>query len=297
MICLNCKKQIADTSISCPNCGAPVNPIVQIPHEIKLRRWQRWFFYGVFIVAFLGAIAFAIKMYSDNTAILQASIDLKTSLKTTQSDLETAKSSVTSKDNELQQAQGQLTQLQQQLNAKTSDLQSVTQQKELVMTEYDSVKAVLTSVNANTFNTIVQMGVGASFADLVRIPIADYNLGAGNDADGDGLSDLAETALGTDKNKSDTDGDGFNDKQEAIAGYDPRAKSKSYPIDLKYASSQRGKILLSVQGNNEAWYVNPKDGKRYFLGNPAEAVKALIGQQKAVSPSPVAPVSTSTPIK
>jgi hypothetical protein len=297
MICLNCKKQIADTSISCPNCGAPVNPIVQIPHEIKLRRWQRWFFYGVFIAMFLGAIAFAIKVYSDNTALLQASIDLKTSLQTTQGDLATAKSSVASKDNELQQAQGQLTQLQQQLNVKTADLQSVTQQKELVMSEYDSVKAVLSSVNANTFNAIVQMGVGASFADLVKIPVADYNLGAGNDADGDGLSDLVETALGTDKNKADTDGDGFNDKLEVIGGFNPLVKGKSYPLDLKYANSQKGKILLSVQGNNEAWYVNPKDGKRYFLGNPAEAVKALIGQQKAVSPTPVAPVSTSTSIK
>lgn len=297
MICLNCKKQIPDTSVNCPNCGAPVIPQVQIPHEIKLRRWQRWFFYGVFIVMFLGAIGFAIKVYSDNTALLQASIDLNNSLQLTMTDLATAQTTVTTKDNALQQAQGQVTQLQQQLNTKTADLQSVAQQKELVMTEYDSVKAVLSSVNANTFNALIQMGVGASFADLVKIPVADYNLGAGNDADGDGLSDLAEAALGTDKNKVDTDGDGYNDKQEVIGGFNPLVKGKSYPIDLKFANSMKGKILLSVQGNNEAWYVNPKDGKRYFLGNPSEAVKALIGQQKAVTPSPVVPTSTSTPVK
>lgn len=286
MICLNCKKQIPDTSVNCSNCGAPVDPQVQLPKEIRFRRWQRWFFYVVLIVMFLGTAIFAVKVYSDNTALLQSSIDLKNSLVTVQGDLATTQSSVEAKENQLQEVQGQMTQLQQQLNTKTSDLQNMTQQKESVMAEYDSVKAVLSSVNANTFNTIVQMGVGASFADLVRIPVADYNLGAGNDADGDGLSDLAEAALGTDKNNPDTDGDGYNDKEEVIAGFDPRAKDKKYPIDLKYANSQKGKILLSVQGNNEAWYVNPKDGKRYFLGNPAEAVKALIGQQKAESPAP-----------
>lgn len=32
-----------------------------------------------------------------------------------------------------------------------------------------------------------------------------------------------------------------------------------------------GKILLQVEANGEAWYVNPTDSKRYFLGRPADA--------------------------
>ncbi len=43
-----------------------------------------------------------------------------------------------------------------------------------------------------------------------------------NDADGDGLSDEAEDAFGTDKNKPDTDGDGFTDYEEVmLMGTDP----------------------------------------------------------------------------
>ncbi|PLX28038.1 hypothetical protein C0583_02290 [Candidatus Parcubacteria bacterium] len=32
-----------------------------------------------------------------------------------------------------------------------------------------------------------------------------------------------------------------------------------------------GKILLNVEKDGEAWYINPSDNKRYFLGRPADA--------------------------
>ena len=34
--------------------------------------------------------------------------------------------------------------------------------------------------------------------------------------------------------------------------------------DLRFANGQKGRILLQVEGNGEAWYVNPVNGKRYF---------------------------------
>ena len=37
------------------------------------------------------------------------------------------------------------------------------------------------------------------------------------------------------------------------------------------SSSLSGKILLNVEQNGEAWYVYPKNNKRYFLGRPADA--------------------------
>ena len=37
------------------------------------------------------------------------------------------------------------------------------------------------------------------------------------------------------------------------------------------ASSLTGKILLQVEENGEAWYVYPKDNRRYFLGRPDDA--------------------------
>lgn len=43
------------------------------------------------------------------------------------------------------------------------------------------------------------------------------------------------------------------------------------------ASSNRlsGKILLQVERNGEAWYVNPVDDKRYYLGRPADAFNIM----------------------
>jgi hypothetical protein len=211
--------------------------------------------------------------------LLKASTDLRTSL--------------TDKEQQVQQAQSQASQLQQDLTQnkslleqKTLEIQRISQDKDSLMQDYDKFKTVLSAVNANTFNTIIQMGVGMTFKDLARIPVADYNLNYGNDTDGDGLSELAEEALGTNKNNKDTDGDGYEDKKEAIDGYDPLNNNK-YPIDLKFANTQKGKILLAVQGNNEAWYVSPKDGKRYFLGRPTDAVSALEGTQKSITPTSV----------
>ncbi len=40
-------------------------------------------------------------------------------------------------------------------------------------------------------------------------------------------------------------------------------------------NSVRGKIVLQVEKHGEAWYVNPTDGKRYFLGRPKAAWKLM----------------------
>lgn len=293
MICFNCKRQIPDNVPNCPNCGAPIIAPVQIHKEIKFRRWQRWIFYVIFIILFLGSVAFSVYIYSQNTALLNASVSLKTSLSQAQTDLTATQSNLSGKDAQLQQVQGQVTKLQDDINSKQAlldqklaEVQSISTQKDSLMKQYDQFNSVLSAVNANTFNTLVQMGVSMSFKDLARIPVADYNLGVGTDSDADGLSDLAETAFGTDPKNADTDGDGYNDKAEIIGGYDPLNKTNKYPIDTKFTALQKGKILLSVQGLNEAWYVNPKDNKRYFLGRPADAVKALEGTQKVAPPAP-----------
>ena len=272
MICLNCKKQIPDDAPNCPNCGAPVIHEIQLGQELKMRRWQRWFFYGVFIILFLSAVGFAVKVYADNTALLKASTDLKTSLSQAQTNL-------TGKDAQLTELQANLSQAQNQLNQQIAEAQTISLQKEALLKDYDKFQAVLSAVNANTFNMLIQMGVPVSFGDLAKIQVADYNLSSGTDTDGDGLSDLAEEAMGTNKNNRDTDGDTYEDKAEILNGYDPLNKNK-YPLDARYANSQKGKILISVNGNSEAWYVNPKDGKRYFLGRPLDAVRALEGNQK-----------------
>lgn len=41
------------------------------------------------------------------------------------------------------------------------------------------------------------------------------------------------------------------------------------------ANRLSGRILLQVEENGEAWYVNPVNNERYFLGRPADAFKIM----------------------
>ena len=89
------------------------------------------------------------------------------------------------------------------------------------------------------------------------------------------MPDALETAIGTDKTKTDSDGDGFNDKDELAGGYSPLVKSAKLNYDANFAAAQKGKIFLQVESRGEAWYVNPADGKRYFLARPADAFNVM----------------------
>lgn len=125
----------------------------------------------------------------------------------------------------------------------------------------------------DAFSLMRKLGVGITNANLKMIQIADINL-QGKDVDNDGLSDLIEDSLGTNKNKADSDGDGFNDKTEVLGAYNPNGIGKIF-IDTAFASKQGGKILLQVEQKGEAWYVNPNDNKRYFLGKPNDAFSVM----------------------
>lgn len=45
--------------------------------------------------------------------------------------------------------------------------------------------------------------------------------------------------------------------------------------DINFTKEQVGKIYLQVEENGEAWYVNPSDNKRYFLGRPTDAFNVM----------------------
>lgn len=127
----------------------------------------------------------------------------------------------------------------------------------------------------DAFGVMRGQGIGITDANLGQIPIGLSNL-SGLDTDGDGLPDLLEDAIGTDKNKLDTDGDGYDDKTEIEAGYDPkRGGGAKLNINNIFVEKQKGKIFLAVERNGEAWYANPADGKRYFLGRPTDAFNVM----------------------
>lgn len=125
----------------------------------------------------------------------------------------------------------------------------------------------------DAFALMRQLGIGISNDNLKKIPVGDENL-SGQDSDTDGLSDMVEDSLGTDKNSKDSDGDSFKDKSELLNGYNPKGAGKIL-TDGVFAKKQGGKILLQVEGKGEAWYVNPADNKRYFLGRPSDAFNLM----------------------
>jgi len=56
---------------------------------------------------------------------------------------------------------------------------------------------------------------------------------------------------------------------EYVVGDPLKAYRVSQPLNL------RGRILLQVEGRGEAWYINPKDNKRYYLGRPTDAWRVM----------------------
>ena len=119
------------------------------------------------------------------------------------------------------------------------------------------------------------LGLGISNANLGKIPVGvQQNIYSLKDSDNDGIPDNLEVAIGTDPNKADTDGDGYDDKTEVLASFKPTGTDK-YAYDTKLIDRVKGRILLQVESHGEAWYINPNDGKRYYLGDGNTAYNVM----------------------
>lgn len=137
----------------------------------------------------------------------------------------------------------------------------------------------------DAFSVMRSQGIGISNDNLNKIVISLDNL-SGEDSDGDGLPDMFEDAVGTDKNKQDSDSDGYNDKEELQNNYDPMGLGK-LNLDANFQDKQKGKIFLQVENNGEAWYVSPQDGRRHFLGRPNDAFSVMRSQGLGISNSDI----------
>jgi hypothetical protein len=115
--------------------------------------------------------------------------------------------------------------------------------------------------------------IGMTNADLAKIPVSVDGV-TGLDSDDDGLPDRLEIALGSDMRLADTDEDAYSDYQEFALGFNPRGPGR-LAFSQSFANKYKGRILLQVVGRGEAWYVNPVNGQRYYLGAPEDAYQLM----------------------
>lgn len=283
MICPTCSKQIPDDAPACPFCGQPIDHQTQVIREISFRRYQRWFFYVLICVLFLGMSGVIYKLNKEYDATVASWTMTKEDLAQTQAAMETVQAEATRRADDLKKNQELIDGIQKQLTEKEKELAKKDEEFKVALGLASSTEmklnADLQSINAGVNAMIVRLGRGISNVNLAKIPMAEPMTSSSTDSDSDGLADKLELALGTKGDNKDSDGDGYDDKFEVLRGFDPNS-SQRLPIDLNFANAQKGAIFLQTESRGEAWYVNPADGKRYFLGEAAEAVKALANWPK-----------------
>ncbi|MBU1202498.1 hypothetical protein KKH39_00410 [Patescibacteria group bacterium] len=118
------------------------------------------------------------------------------------------------------------------------------------------------------------LGLGISNADLAKIPVGIEDRFECTDDDNDGLCNKLEESIGTDPNDNDSDDDGFDDGAEVKSAYNPLGVGKSV-YDNSLVNNVKGKIVLQVQSRGEAWYINPDDGRRYYMTDGEAAYQIM----------------------
>jgi hypothetical protein len=128
---------------------------------------------------------------------------------------------------------------------------------------------------AVAYEALKKFGAGISNVDIAKIPIGVEKRFSDVDTDGDGLANQLEEGLKTDANKADTDGDGISDGKEVLENNTNPLGTGSLVYSNSLANRFKGRILLQVQSYGEAWYVNPDDGKRYYMKNGEAAYQIM----------------------
>lgn len=131
---------------------------------------------------------------------------------------------------------------------------------------------------AEAYKIMSRLGYGITNAGLNKVKPGFLTQIAYLDSDNDYLPDKIEESFGTIIDKPDSDNDGYLDGNEVRSGYNPSGSGK-LPIDLAFSGNQKGKILLQVEKQGQAWYVDPRDSRRYYMadGDSAYGVMRYLG--------------------
>lgn len=128
---------------------------------------------------------------------------------------------------------------------------------------------------ARAYGALRKFGLGITNKDLAKIPVGVEKRFLDSDTDADGLADKLEEGLATDKNKEDTDGDGVSDYDEAIKSQTNPLGAGKLIYDNKLVGRLKGRIVLQIENRGEAWYINPADGKRYYMKDGEAAYQIM----------------------
>jgi len=142
------------------------------------------------------------------------------------------------------------------------------------------------------YEALRTFGLGITDDDIAKIPIGIETRFEMVDTDSDTLPDAVEVSLGTDQENIDTDGDGNSDATEVLNDYNPLGFG-TIVIDHALADRLKGRILLQVETHGEAWYVNPVDAKRYYLGNGEAAYQIMRYLSLGITSSNLAEIDIS----
>ena len=127
----------------------------------------------------------------------------------------------------------------------------------------------------SSYEALRKFGLGIKNSDILKIPVGQELRFSMTDTDNDGLPDKLEEALGTNPLVADTNGNGVSDGDEVLKeNTNPSGTGK-----LIYSNSLidrlKGRIVIQTEGRGEAWYINPVDGKRYYLANGEAAYQIM----------------------
>ncbi|PLX24769.1 hypothetical protein C0580_04145 [Candidatus Parcubacteria bacterium] len=145
------------------------------------------------------------------------------------------------------------------------------------------------------YDVMRNFSLGISNSDLAKIPVGVEERFECVDNDNDGLCNKLEEGLFTDINDADSDDDGYSDGTEVLNYYDPLNPGDSKPIyDYNLANRLKGYILLQVEKDGQAWYVNPNDGHRYYMKDGPAAYQIMRFLSLGISNNDLAQVPVSS---